>query len=167
MKKPTIYTLDLLDWSVCIGGHHVTGHISWHDGEPHRRDGSNYHRHELERRLSWKEAKALGETEDILWRHDHARVTNRFETRESIERAAIKWVKANANPKRPWLLQYNSTCNPERVLAGNGYSKDRLKHLNDLHDAWDKASDGLRGRDDFREPVYDLYNQLIKPDLSL
>lgn len=150
-----IYSLSVLDWSG-HGGHHCQGTIYTDDPLIGRSI-------ELERRLTLKEAKAISETKERLW-FCHERTTTKFEDRASLERAAIKWMKANA--KEPnWLLQYNSACNPERVIAAKGFYLERVQALNALADLWDKVPNHLRDGDVW-DSTYACYKKLINPPES-
>ncbi len=167
-----IYTLDSLWWGISIGGRHYTGHVSWTD-KRRKKDGSDYHRHEIERSLSLREAKELwaerrepGDTERY-WKMGLARETNRFETKEALERAAAKWVTAHC--KHPnWLLINNNHINPNRPIAARGWYEDRVELMTDLAAKWDKVPDHQRltnGRETtpLWDSVYQLWYLLLTP----
>ena len=76
MKTVKIAALHSLTWEG-YGGHHWMGTI-------HHPDGN----HELIRKVSRKEAKALSHDEES---HYWPKTTERFETEEDLEKAALKW----------------------------------------------------------------------------
>lgn len=126
----TIVALRHLWWGVSIGGRHYTGEIC--HGE---------RTIELERRLSVREAKELAEREGRMWLRLE-RTTNKFDSLEQLERAAVRWCEANLSD--PWLLQEYTDCNPERPIAGAGYIKERIPLLRTLARAWAKVPNSGR-----------------------
>lgn len=148
--KLKIATLKHLWWGVSIGGRHYTGYI---------RHGFDT-KAELTRRLSAKEAKQYAEEMGRLWLA-RQRVTNKFETLESLERAAVKWCKENL--KSPWLLLENDALNPNRAIAGEGWIVDRIPVINELAAAWEKVPNRLR-EGTLWDSVYRAWDAALKPE---
>jgi hypothetical protein len=141
MNALTIYSLETLWWGVSIGGKHYTGHIDWRDSK------GEFHRHELERKLSLRQAKELDpDAGERYWKWGVKRVTNRFDTREQLERFAAKWVEDHAAKEglTDWLLIENDSRNPNRPIAGNGYIVDRFPIMRKMAKMWDKTDNATR-----------------------
>ncbi len=158
-----VYTLDVLWWGVSIGGKHYTATIDWSEGE-RKTDGSNYHHHELERTLSLKDAKLLDpDAGERYWISGIRRKTNRFDTREQLERWATKWVQADAKRRgeTTWLLIEHDAHNPHRPVSSQGWDKDRLKLMTDIAATWDKTTNAQRGNKVIWDRTYALWNALI------
>lgn len=157
-----IYSLDTLWWGVSIGGRHYTGNVRWEEG-------NGYPSHELECRLSLREAKELGNTQVILWTDRVNRTTNRFDTREQLERAATKWVTDHAAKSgvKNWLLIDNNRHNPNRPIAAAGWYKSRVKPMKKLAEMWDKVPDHIRLSDEeLWNKVYNAWYALLTPPKS-
>ena len=153
MPFTEIATLSILDWSVCVGGRHITGEISYLDEKV-----------ELEKHLTLAEAKIRSEEKDRYWLA-HERIKNQFDTYEEIERAATKWCEDNI--KSPdWLLQYYSDCNPQRPIAAKGYYITVFDDLKDLAESWDKVSNYVRDTNkELRDAVYKAYYALVRENI--
>ena len=155
--QPTsqVYSLDVLWWGVSAGGRHYTGEICWQD--------ASYHKHEVERHLTLREAKALGDTQFILWTERFSRTTNRFDSLEQLERAAARWVRKNAAVPN-WLLIKHDGHNPNRPIAAKGWYVQRLPAMRALAKAWDKVPDGVRQSNrELWDAVYETWRKLMEP----
>lgn len=171
-RDAQIYSLDSLWWGVSLGGHHYTGHVNWSE-KRRAKDGSSYKRHELERRLTLREAKELwseqrepGQTEQY-WKMGLARETNRFETKADLERAAVKWVTHHCRYPN-WLLIDNDWINPRRPISAQGWYKDRVPMMAELAARWDKVPNYQRlvnGHEptEIWNSVYRLWYLLLTP----
>lgn len=143
-----IYGFKYLWWGVCIGGRHYTGKVHW-------REGDEFKTHELERRLSLREAKEISGEKEILWKH-HDRVTVNFDSLEQLERAAIKWVEKNATVPN-WLLIHNDYWNPNRPIAAAGLYKKRVKSMRAFADFWAKVDDSKREIPEVWDATYNAW----------
>lgn len=170
-RDSQIYWLDTLDWSG-FGGRHYVGKIGWEDGADLGGDGS-YHYHEIERSLSLKEAKALyaescpddPDTGARYWKLGLARKTNRFETREDLERVAGQWVREHCKLAN-WLLIDNGYPNPNRPIAAHGWYGEvhRWNAMKDLAAIWDKVPNHLRDwSKDPTKSIYSAWHLLLTP----
>ena len=128
----TYIGLSYLDWSVCSGGRHFTGHLTFKDRE----------RVELSRRLSLLEAHEESAGQDYMYAHELPRVTNRFETWEGLVRAATNWCRANL--KEPWLLLKHDGDGLYPVLASEGVPEIRVRMLNLVAMRWDQLANAER-----------------------
>lgn len=128
-----IVALDYLDWSVCVGGRHFTGHVVV--SEP-------YKRVEMERRLSLLEAHEEAAGQDYMYAHELPRVTNRFENWDSLVRAAIKWCDGNLAGS--WMLVKGGYGGLSQVLAAKGVSDSRIRVLNLIWERWDRLDNWQR-----------------------
>lgn len=137
-----IVVLEYLWWGVSIGGRHYTGEI--------RYQGQKV---ELMRRMSLREAKEYGEREERAWLRLQ-RETNKFDTLAQLERAAVKWCKANVPD--PWLLQEYSDCNPERPIAATGFYRERLPRLRKVAKLWSKVPNSER-----EGPTWDRFYRMF------
>lgn len=157
-----IYALDSLWWGVSVGGRHYTGMLKWYSP-----DGA-FHRHELERKLTLKEAKELGDTQVILWTSRFSRVTNRFDSLDQLCRAAARFVedevvKTNGAIKN-WILIDNDIYNPNRPIAAAGWLKPRMGDMRKLAKEWDKVSNYIRENDkELWDAVYEAWDTLLTP----
>lgn len=131
----TIVALDYLDWSVCAGGRHLTGHLTFSDRE----------RVELTRRLSLLEAHEEAAGQDYMYAHELPRITNRFEDWDSLVRAARKWCETNLTA--PWMLLEHSSSDLHKVLASAGVSETRMRILNLIEAQWDRLTNAQRDRE--------------------
>lgn len=124
--------LDYLDWSG-HGGHHCQGHLVFGDGRP---------RVELERTLTLCEAKAMGQTQEILWQRSHSRRTTKFETRADLERAATQWCRTNLTGA--WLLKNHSHYGIYRIIASHNVDPARVRFLALIEQQWDRLENWER-----------------------
>ncbi len=126
----TLYiSLDYLDWSVCVGGRHYTGHLTFSD----RRE-----RVELERDLSLREAKDLRpDHSEHVYDDPYFRRTNRFDSFEDLSRAAVKWCESNLTGI--WLLKKGDTYGVNPVLGAGGVSPVRVRMLNLIAEQSDRS----------------------------
>lgn len=143
MNKPVIAALEYLWWGISIDGHHYTGEI-------HHPDGT----HELIRKLSRKEAKFLSEIEDSrFWPKE----TNKYESLKDLEKAALKWCEENLGLK--WILLHHNVNNPNHVVGGKGFTKKRLKELEEFQKWWWGLSETER-KERWKEG-YDTWDKMI------
>jgi hypothetical protein len=149
--------LDVLWWGVCVGGKHYTGKVIWHRDAPHE---SVYH--ELRRRLSLREAKELGETQERLWVHRVERDTNKFDNQGQIDRAALRWCKEHM--PEPWALFEHDEHNPHRLIGTSAaWLLERQKVINDFAETWRKTSDRVREEKTVWDKSYALWRKLLTP----
>ena len=148
INGPTIIELQYLDWSQC-GGRHIVGEVVFHNP---------YRKVEIERRLTLREAKELGQTQEILWQHRHTRATNKFDTLEQLEKAAIKWCEQNL-PNNDWLIQLNNSRGPHRPVGAKGKFKRVFKKLETLAKRWDKVRDNQSTAEMLE--YYDEWKELV------
>jgi hypothetical protein len=150
-----IVALSHLDWSVCIGGSHITGKIV-------RRDHPDV---ELTRTLSRTERKEHQEKEGRYgFNFPEERTTNKFTSIAQLEKAALKWC--NKHLGEEWLLQHNTTLNPEMPIGGKGWVVDRLTALETLAKLWDDIPNAQRDGTVWKA-AYGLYDLLTKPPAHL
>lgn len=155
-----IYDLDTLWWGISVGGRHYTGNVRWTDKEGH------YQCHELERKLSLREAKELDDTQLINWHGGYGRTTNRFDTEKQLERYAARWVEGEAKRSgfNHWLLIENDRHNPNRPIAAAGWYITRMTPMRELAKMWDKVPNGVRENNrEVWDLVYDLWRQILTP----
>lgn len=137
--------LDSLNWSVCAGGRHYTGHLTFSD---HR------NRVELERSLSLREAKDLRpDHSDWMYDEPYFRVTNRFDSYESLTSAAIKWCEANLTGV--WVLKKDSHSGTDPILASHGVNPVTVRVLNLIAEKMDKSYVWKGGFGDMDRELYD------------
>ncbi len=163
MTKLSIYSLKTLCWAAC-GGRHYVGTIHWYDPK------GEWHRHELERKLSLREAKELDpDAGERYWKMGLSRTSNRFDTRDQLERHAIKWVEEHAAAQglTEWLFIDNDTLNPNRPLAGKGYITTRFVAMRQAAEKWDKMDNAARNALTKKQwnTIYSGWNKLLKPNL--
>ena len=127
--------LDHLWWGVSIGGRHYTGTVITEISGERKRV-------ELERKLSLREAKEIGETEGRMWIHRISRVTNKFDTMKQLDRHALKWCAANL--PRPWVLMENDHWNPNRIVGASDWDGKYIAKLNKIAASWDKVPNWQR-----------------------
>ena len=84
---------------------------------------------ELKRDVSLEEAKELGEHQEILWNHQD-RTTNKFNTLEQLEYAAIQWCKYNLG--EDWILQEKNSRAPHRPIGVSEKYKDIFEKLKNV-----------------------------------
>lgn len=143
----SIVALESLWWGVSIGGRHYTGEIK-----------ANGHTIELTRRLSGKESKESHGREGRLWLKRETE-TNKFETREDLEKAAVKWCRKHLSSD--WLLIEHDIHNPHRPIAARGRFRNRLPVMTELAAAWDKVPDSKR-EGKLWDAFYTTWGLLIK-----
>jgi len=136
--------LDSLTWEG-HGGHHWMGKI-------HHPDGT----HELIRKLSRSEAKALSYDEDSrFWPKE----TERYETEADLEWAALKWCEKNLG--QVWLLLDNDVDNPNPVIGSKGYSEHQIDRINNYEKWWWEQTESYREAN--WKQGYRIWRKLLEP----
>lgn len=140
-----IAALEYLWWGVSAGGRHYTGEV-------HHPDGTV----EMIRKLSRKEAKQLAEEDESrFWGTE----TNRFETLADLEAAALKWCEKNLGDT--WILLHHDGLNPNHVIGGKGYTKERLDKIERYQKWWWSLPEATRERRWDR--AYKIWDKLLQP----
>lgn len=145
-----IVALNVLDWSVCIGGKHLTGEVVISDP---------YQSIELTRKLDRREKKERQEREGRMFNFPEETETNKFDNYEQLERAALKWCEGNLGDE--WLLQYHNNYGPNRPVGGKGFIESRIPYLKELAELWDKVPNSARTNSLMNE-VYRAWEILVK-----
>ncbi len=157
VKTPgEVYWLESLWWGVSIGGRHYTGKIHWYDSD------NEYQTAEIERPLSLKEAKLLDpDRGEGHWRLGGVfRKTNRFDTKDQLERAATKWVKGHT--KAPiWMLIDHDIHNPNRVIGSSGWHSERVDQMDKVAAVWNKLDNRTREDKKLWDVTYKAWRWLI------
>ena len=161
MSTLFIYSLETLDWG-CCGGRHYVGTVRWTDAK------GEYPRHEIERKLSLREAKELDPDSGAgYWKSGIRRTTNRFDTVEQLERCATKWVEEHAEKAglTDWLLINDDPHNPNRPIAGKGWVTTRFAAMRKMAKMWDGFDNAVRNaltKEEWKT-IYRAWNSLLTP----
>lgn len=153
MSALKLIQVDVLWWGQCIGGRHYTADL--------RIIGSDLPRVELRRTISRKEAKELGETQELMWMRRLQRDTNKFDDMKQLGRWITRWADERCGDH--WIA-LEDHLNPSRVLAARGPVKAAMPGLNQLAEGWRKVPNSRR---DFNHPaikkLYRLWRKMLDP----
>lgn len=155
-KSVLIAELDYLNWGVCIGGRHFTGHITVNTFD-HSRHPDFPERIEIERRISRNEAKQWAEECGRLWAKWETK-TNRFNTLEHLVRYATRWC--NEHLGGDWMLIDDNWYNPNEVFAAKGSMEAKISVLNAFAEKWRKVPDYERTDSTFNKWYNEWYKLL-------
>lgn len=145
--------LEYLWWGVCIGGRHYTGYLKFYDEK-------GFNQIEVERKLSLKESKQYAEEQNMLWHKKLSRITNKFETRDSLEYHSLQWCEKNL--KGDWLLLNGDMHNPSRAIGGKGWITERIPLINKITEIWDAIPESKR-TDEIYNETYNLWKSILEP----
>lgn len=146
-----VASLDHLWWGVCAGGRHYTGEVRWAEKT-----------HELERKLSLKEAKEIGETQTTMWIRRYQRTTNKFDTLATLENAAARWCRENIEGE--WALFHHDGHNPNRLISASyPWLMERRKVINEFADLWATVPNSVRENKDVWNTTFAAWRIFLTP----
>lgn len=148
-----IVILEILDWSVSIGGEHVTGTL-------HGEENGKYKTVKVKHPLSASEALYLNKKEECssLSRHKPGESNSRFETEAELIKAAKKIWKIEFPKARALMKGSGCVADPQEVLVADKEFKTKVNRM------WKqmKSAGGYEGNEALCFKIFYEYSAFLK-----